>query len=336
MKFATASTAAIAGCAAAVLAGCSGASHGTAALPTSVASESRANPLRGDVLATGVDTRFSGPASILSRLAHHHRAKVEKDLFVSDEGSNVFELKNGTYNEAGDITSGVSGSDGVFVDKKGNVYVANVTGPTVTEYKKGHGSPICTYSSGLVDPINVTVDDSGNVFVADFNKLQDPGFVDEFGQCGKTIKKQFDVSSGPEGVAVDKSGDLFVSYFGAQGGNFEEFKAGSSSPTPLGISVTSPAGLILDKKSDLILDDQEGNLFVSAPPYTSLTTLASNLDDPFHCSLNQKENLLFNANHGSGTVTVYSYPSGTLETTIDSSNGIDGAEGVGESPDAIF
>lgn len=224
----------------------------------------------------------------------------------------------------------------VWVDNKGNLYVANVTGPNVLEFKPGSSTPNCTYSSGLVDPINVTTDTAGNVYIADFNKLQNPGYVDEFPQCSNTMSKQWSVSSGPEGVAVDKSGDLFVAYFGSSGGNFEEFKGGSSTPTPLGAFVGSPAGLILDNHSNLIADDQAGNIDVIAPPYSSVTTLESGLSDPFHVSLNKKETLLFNANAGAGTVTVYKYPAGTLVTTLGSSNGLSGAAGVSDSPDSVF
>jgi serine/threonine-protein kinase len=237
----------------------------------------------------------------------------------------------------GDITSGLSGADGVFVDKKGNVYAANYIGADVTEYKKGKGSPSCTYSSGVVDPVNVTTDSAGNVYVADYNNGQNPGYIDVFPQCGNTISRQYDVNYGPEGVAVDKSGDLFVAYFGTNyHGFFEEFKSGSSSPTPLGATVGSPGGLILDKNGNLIADDQRGSIDVIAPPYSSATVLVNGLSGPLHCSLNQKENLLFNANDGSSTVTVYTYPSGSLVTTIGTSNGIDYAFGVGESPDAVF
>ena len=319
----------------ALLAGCAGASHDAASMPPATGSSQLT--VRG-VLPTGNVVRFAGPARVLSQLAPigPARARVEKDLFVSDTGSNVFELKNKTYHEVGDITSGISGSDGVFVDKKGNVYVANVDAADVTEYKRGKGSPICTYSASLRDPITVTVDNSGNVYVADFNSLQNPGYIDKYAQCSNTVAKQYDVSSGPEGVAVDSSGDIFVSYFGSAGGNFEEFVGGSTTPTALGATVSSPAGLILDKHGNLIADDQSGNIDVIAPPYGSATVLESGLSDPFHCALNKKENLLFNANHGSTTVTVYKYPSGSLIYTIGTSNGIDGAEGVGESPDAVF
>jgi hypothetical protein len=336
MKSASILTAAVASSALVLFAGCAGSSPSNSA---SVLPQSR-SAARGVILRTGVDTRFAGPGAVLSRLAEpprrHRRSKVEKDLFVSDEGPTVFELKNGSYAEVGTITNGINDSDGVWVDKKGNVYVANVDGKNVTEYKKGHGAPICTYSSGLVDPINVTTDNAGNVYVVDFNDFNNPGHIDKFAQCSNSVATQYNVDEGPEGVAVDASGDIFVSYFGAQGGNFEEFVGGSTTATPLGASVTSPGGLVLDKNGVLIADDQAGTIDLIAPPYSTTTVFASGLSGPFHDSLNKAETLLFNANHGSGTVSVYSYPSGTLVTTITSANGIDGAEGVGESPDAVF
>jgi hypothetical protein len=134
-------------------------------------------------------------------------------------------------------------------------------------------------------------------------------------------------------VAVDAKGDLFVAY---GGGSFEEFVGGSTTPTPLGATVGSAAGLILDKHGNLIADDQTGSIDVIAPPYSSAKVLVSGLSDPFHCALNKKETLLFNADSGSATVTVYKYPSGSLVTTLGNGNGITEAEGVGESPDAVF
>jgi hypothetical protein len=274
---------------------------------------------------------------ILSELvARPAKNSVERKLFVSDLRDKVFALNNKTYEKVGAIKSGVDGSDGVFVDRKGNVYVANYASADVTEYKEGKGSPICTYSSGLVDPINVTADDAGNIYVADYNDDR-AGWIDVFPQCSNTMSKQYDVGGGgPEGVAVDNRGDLFVAYYGPTDGQFEEFPAGSDSPTQLGATVAAPGGLILDRNGNLIADDQGGNVDVIAPPYNAATVLESGLSDPFHCSLNKGETLLFSANAASATVTVYSYPSGSLVTTIDSGNGIDAAVGVGDSPEAIF
>jgi hypothetical protein len=308
-----------------LFAGCSGGAQtgsvGSSTLP------SAAHRLPAYMLPSGNDGRFAGASRLISQLIvappPHHR-KIEKEFFISDTGSNVFVFKNSTYTKVGDLTNGVTASDGVWVDKKGNVYVANVSS-NVEEYKKGAGSPICTYSAGLTDPINETTDSAGNVYVADFLG----GAVREYAQCSNTVKATFSAAD-PEGVAVDNKGDVFVAF----GSGFEEFTNGVG--TVLGATVGSTAGLILDKNSNLIADDQTGSIDLIKPPYNSATVLVSGLSDPFHCALNAAETLLFNANSGTPSVTVYSYPSMTLLHTITTSDGIDAAEGVGESPDAVF
>jgi hypothetical protein len=281
-------------------------------------------PPHGLTLAGNATRFFSGPQSRLMRSLRAMPAKrtVEKDFFVSTASSDVLIYSNKSYSEIGELTNDLSGTDGVWVDKKGDIYVANVS-TNVVEFKKGGSSPICTYT-GATDPINVTTDAKGNVYVVDLLG----GFVDEYAQCGNTIEKQF-AAADAQGAAVDKSGDLFVSYGGS---SLEEFKGGSTTGTPLSASVGESAGLIIDKKGNLIADDQAGDILVIAPPYSSATVLVSGLSDPFHCSLNEKENLLFNANSGSGDVTVYSYPSGSLAQTVNTG----AAEGVGESPNAVF
>ncbi len=339
MKTASYLTAALAACA---IAGCAG---NSSTAPFSGVPQSPQQLLRGRALPSGIVPQHPGWAMIPSRIAlpdrHRHKAPVEKDFFVSDAGNSLFELKNATYGLVGTITAGLNGSDGVWVDKKGNVYVANFGNASVTEYKKGHGAPTCTYSSGLVDPINVTGDNAGNVYVVDFNLFQTPGHVDKFAQCKNSIVKEYDVDSGPEGAAIDASGNIFVSYLGPDGGDFLEFKGGSMTPTQLGATVGGAGGLIIDKKGVLVADDQNGSVDLIAPPYSTATPFATGLLDPFHLALNKAETRLFSANSDAfgstvGTVTVYAYPSGTLLRTITEADGIDGAYGVGESPNAVF
>jgi hypothetical protein len=312
----------ITACSVMLLVACSGAPNAGPTLPAS--QMSRVAPPHGLTLAGNATRFFSGPQSRLMRSlrAMPAKRKVEKDFFVSTASSDVLIYSNKSYSEIGELTNDLTGTDGVWVDKKGDIYVANVS-TNVVEFKKGGSSPICTYT-GATDPINVTTDAKGNVYVVDLLG----GFVDEYAQCSNTIEKQF-AAADAQGAAVDKSGDLFVSYGGS---SLEEFKGGSTTGTPLSASVGESAGLIIDKKGNLIADDQAGDILVIAPPYSSATVLVSGLSDPFHCSLNEKENLLFNANSGSGDVTVYSYPSGSLAQTVNTG----AAEGVGESPNAVF
>jgi hypothetical protein len=286
----------------------------------------------------GVDKRYAGALGSVESRIFAGGAKVDKDLFVSDGLSTVFLFKNKSYAPNGSITDGLNDTDGVWVDKAGNLYVANVNGKNVTEYAPGSSSPSCTYDAGMVDPINVTTDAKGDVFVADFNDLNAPGYVDEFKQCADKIVQQYSIDKGPDGIAIDPKGDIFVSFFNANfNGGFEEFPKGKNKGITLSVTVGSPGGLIIDKKGNLIADDQEGSIDVIAPPYSSATPLVSGLTDPFHDGLSKNGKLLFNANSGNdATVTIYSYPSGKLLHTIDSTDGLDGASGVSDSPNAVY
>jgi hypothetical protein len=325
-------TAAMASAAMALFAGCSGgAPTPSSGLPSAGPQQTHPRLLPNALLASGIDPRFVGPTAVLPQQLPPKRAKVERRLFVSNLGNAVIVLNNKAYKQVGEITTGVNDSDGVWADHLGNVYVANILGKNVTEYKRGSGSPTCTYSSKLHDPINVTTDDAGDVYVADFNFQRKPGYIYKYAQCSNTVATRYTIDKGPEGVAVDKSGNLFVSYYNGGIGGFEEFIAGSIVPIVLQAVVGSPGGIVLDNNQNIIADDQTGEIDIIAPPYRSAVPLVTGLNLPFHDALNKTETLLFSANYGSATVTVYSYPSGTLVTTLGSSNGISVAEGVADS-----
>ena len=316
------------------LGGCSGPSRsssvGTSAIPPA------ANRVPAYALPSGADGRFAGEPRLSQRFFspqvapdRQDGAPVEQEFFISDAGSDVFIFKNSTYKKTGTTSKGLSDADGMWVDVKGNLYVANATGPNVLEYKKGAGSPVCRYSARLSNPVNVTTDKSGNVYVADFGGSA----VREYGQCSNKVKSQITINQ-PEGVAVDEKGNIFVAYFGPSGGNFEKFTNGKGKM--LDANVTSPGGIILDKNGNLIADDQGGSIDLIKPPYATAKILVRGLSDPFHASLNAKEDLLFNANAASSTVTIYTYPAMKLRKTITTNDGINAAEGVAESPNAIF
>jgi hypothetical protein len=331
----TLSTIASAGCVAGalLLSACSTAgSSGGSAMPQT-APQSRT--LSSIANRNGVDLRYGGTYRTIQSRLSPDKAKVKKDLFVSDAIASVFLFKNKGYKPDGSIT-GLSTPDGIAVDTAGNLYIANVTGKNVEEFAPGSSTPKCTYDAGLVDPINVTTDTKGDVFVVDFNDFNTPGFVDEFKQCSDTVTTQYAVSSGPEGAVVDSKGNLFVTFFNAAfTGGFEEFVKGKTPGKILSVTVGSPGGLTIDKDGDLVADDQTGSIDVIPEPYTSAIPLVTGLSDPFHAALSKNQKLLFNANADSGTVTIYKYPAGTLTDTLDSSDGLDGAEGVADSPSTL-
>jgi hypothetical protein len=328
----TLSTIASAGCitGALLLSACSTSGSGAGSAMPQAAPQSRASSSIANK--NGVDLRYGGTYQTIQSRLSPDKAKVDKDLFVSDAIATVFLFKNKTYKPDGSI-GGLGSPDGMAVDTAGNLYVANIGEKNVQEFAPGSSTPKCTYDAGLVDPINVTTDAKGDVFVVDFNDFNDPGFVDEFKQCSDTVTTQYSVSSGPEAAAIDSKGNIFVSYFNSGfSGSFEEFVKGKTPGKVLTVTTTSPGGLTIDKDGDLIADDQSGSIDVIPEPYTSAIPLVSGLSDPFHAALSKNQKVLFNANAGSGTVTIYKYPDGTLTHTLGSSNGLDAVEGVADSP----
>ncbi|MBV9028577.1 MAG: hypothetical protein JO311_08170, partial [Candidatus Eremiobacteraeota bacterium] len=152
-------------------------------------------------------------------LSPDSRPKDLKDLYVSDFADNAVKiLKNGTWRDAGVITAGINWPTGLFLDKRGNLYVANTFGANVTEYAPGAVTPSFTYSANAVAPYFVTADARGNVFVGDPGNGSASGQVYEYFQgfnatvAACTPGQASGGNAGVYGVAVDAQGDVFVDY----------------------------------------------------------------------------------------------------------------------------
>jgi len=306
----------------AMLSACSGAgSQGASStLPGSVSQSQQ----RNDLSRSGISPKNLEVQRVLHSLGVRVSPdkKAAKDLFVSDFGTGAEEiLANKTWTNTGSITDGIDGPDGNWVDKKGNLYVANYGGADITEYHKGSTSPSFTYS-GVEDPVAVTTDSKGNVYEGDF----EGGYVTEFPQGSNSITAQCSPGGDVEGVAVDKSGNVYVAFLDGSSGRVVEYSGGLSgcSGTTLGVTVEFPGGMVLDKKSNLVLCDQDADAVdIIAPPYSSVTgTLGSGYSDPFHVTVNKKNNQAYVANFGDFEIDVLSYPAGASKATLGSANGL--------------
>jgi hypothetical protein len=308
-----------------LLAACSGAgSQGASStIPSSGISQSLQ---RSDLSRSGISPKHLAEARLLKALGHGVNPDKKKgggDLFVDDFGTGAVEiLANKTWTNTGSISSGIDGPDGNWVDKKGNLYVANYGAADITEYAKGSSSPSTTYG-GVEDPVAVTTDSKGNVYEGDF----EGGYATEFAQGSSSIVAQCSPGGEVEGVAVDKSGHVFVAYVTSSDvGQIAEYTGGLSgcSATTLGVSLEFPGGMVLDKKGNLVICDQDAEAVdIIAPPYSSVTkTLGSGYDDPFHVTINKKNKVAYVANYAGEDVFVLSYPAGSVKATLNSSNGL--------------
>jgi hypothetical protein len=251
-------------------------------------------------------------------------------LYVSDFSANVVDVYPATgSNQApiGQITDGISGPEGSFVDAQGDLFVANVTNYTVTKYPKGSTTWSLRYT-GLAYPTNVTVGADGTVYIPDLvgNKVVE--YRKDSTRSERTI-----VVSNPQGVALDASDNLYVSFDDSLGGHVNKYAPKSIDGTNLGIALAFAGGDAVDGKGDLLAADQSvPAVYVFPPGHTQPSqTISQSLEDPFRIALDKSFDRLYVADPEANAVFVYAYPAGTLVNTI--TNGLRSVYGVAVTPE---
>lgn len=124
------------------------------------------------------------------------------NLWISDQNAGAV-----TETAAGGATrvvgSGLTSPNGVAVDAKGDVYVADPEAGRVVEFPAG-GGPEVNVGTGLQIPEAVAVDAAGDVYIADFYSLVE---VPADGGPQVTVADDF---AFPIGVALDGAGNVYV------------------------------------------------------------------------------------------------------------------------------
>lgn len=284
--------------------------------------------------------RLKPPVSTIP-LGDHHLARTTKLYVIGGYGStnavNIFSAPG--YKEIGSIKKGVSSPSSLWVDRNGDLYVANAQ--DVTEYAPGGHAPICSYKvTGT--PSYVTTDNGDHVFATSrgkgsYHDNYQISYLDGFTQCGARFKHyEWDQPffSYAAGVAADSSSNVFVSIYTG----FEEFKGGASKPIHLRahVNYVTPGALLIDKRNNLLSASKNipnGNIYEITPPYKSATVLASP-KGAGNLSLNGRQTLLYSGNGYKPLLTVYQYPSGKLFKTLKIST--QSPAGLAISPDATF
>jgi hypothetical protein len=263
-----------------------------------------------------------------------------KGLYVGDEdGQAVKILKNKTYREIGAITSGIENPNGIVLDRRGNLYVANASGtPSITEYAPNATSPSFTYSLGMQSSISVSVDAHGNVYEADGT-----GYARQYFQgvnapvAGCTPTGATTVS----GVAVDAANDVFVSFEVGGVGAIAEYPGGfgdCSHEKVLSAPLVYPYGISVDKNDDLVVADS-GNAQVDVidPPYSSVTrTIGAGFLEPTTVTLSRDNKLAFATDFQVHDVFVINYQTGALITSLGSVYGLGFPTAAVDGPNAVY
>lgn len=284
----------------------------------------------------------ANPASLVQAGIKPDAASYKKALYVLNSAADAVQIFTNTYyRQLGSITNGVSNPQAVTIDKQGNLYVTNqATSPgDIAEYAPGATSPSSTYNAS--QPEGVAVDRRGNIFVAD-NNFTVGSFVSQYAQGVKNAIALCTVGGKAFGVAVDATGDVFVSAeLGDYGPGIVEFSGGLSGCNRtmlIHFMYLYPMvpSLALDANNDLIFPFGP-NVNVIDPPYSAVTrTVGSGLSSVSGVSLNRKNKLLFASDSGTNLVTVINYQTGANAKQLGLPYGISHANGVVDAPNAVY
>ena len=146
-------------------------------------------------------------------------------LTVTQAGSTYVAL---TTNVTTLVSSGLNHPQGVAVDGKGNVYIADTSNNAIKEWLVASNSVTTLVSSGLNTPTGLAVDGIGNIYIADSGN----NAIKEWIAASKTVTTLVSSGlSGPWSVAVDGAGNVYIADTGNNA--IKEWIAASNTVTTL-------------------------------------------------------------------------------------------------------
>jgi sugar lactone lactonase YvrE len=173
--------------------------------------------------------------------------------------------QTGNANGFGPSATFSSSTDGIAVDKSGNIYVADTDNGAIRKITPS--GKVTTLASGFALPFGVAVDRHGTVYVAD------NGVVDKISPDG-TVGTLVTGYPQIQGVAVDADGFIYVTY------NLTSTDGVVERITPTGVATTvaggftDPTGLVVGPDKTVYLSDSVLNQVLKISPSGSVSLWA--------------------------------------------------------------
>ncbi len=251
---------------------------------------------------------------------------VERDANRGDHiavaqfgGSSVlwFPLNDKT-NKPPAICQPASSTNGIAIDRYGNLWVPDGRANTTTEYGPNCGGAKLTIQDPTGEPADVGFAGKNRVFILNLNNLSGAPTVEIY---NSTSGKQLGTLSDPSfavlfGVGTDRKGNVFVSNLTKNNvGNIIEFPKGKMPGTQLsGVSLGLPGAPTFDGQNNLIITDWLAETIdVFSPPYQASPTTSPLMGSSIWCKLNQREKNLYCGDADHGSIDVYGYPGNTYK-----------------------
>jgi hypothetical protein len=236
------------------VAGCSGGTSQTPALSSAANSLGQAFAQQGTTLA---------PRALNTNRGFMQKIDAQTHLLYMSSWatSSVVEVLTMSGLQVGQIENGLATPGGLFVDAKGNLWVANIT--NVEVYPHGGLSPSKTLSDPTGPPTDVTVCPNGTAYVADLydtsNGNQSSIQVYAHGSTKPTGNLTYPNDFRNPYLTCDAAGNVFVALLAGQSigdGRVVEFPLGKQQGAKdLGIVLQDPSGIKPDNAGNLLVTD---------------------------------------------------------------------------------
>jgi hypothetical protein len=230
------------------------------------------------------------------------KKKKAPTLFVADCSGGVllYDPNDPNSGPEGSITSGISCAFGAAVDKKGDLYVADISNSAVYVFPPGSSSPSLTITDGISGPYGVIVDSKGNVFVSNLDTNDITAYA--AGQTSPFETINFNDYGQAVGIAVDSKNNVWVACDTSNA--VFEIKAGSTGVTSTGLTgLEGPVGITIGDKDEVFVANFGGNdvgVYPSGKTSPS-ETITSGIDGPTQDGVT-KSGMLFQSNQGDNVV----------------------------------
>lgn len=239
---------------------------------------------------------------------------------------------------------GLSQPGGIATDSSGNVWVANYTGPVVSEFLATGAAASATGfpGAGLRNSFGLAVDLNNNVWVTNENSVPAAnnsglGSVSKFSSSGTELSDAGYTGGGiyyPVSIVADSAGEIWIANYGRSSATLLQDDGTSiSGANGYGVSdLPFTPAVAVDSSNNAWFATQIGAVRVS--PSGTVTRFPC-CDDPAGIAIDQSGNVWL-ADYGGASIVKLT-PAGTVAATVASAGGIDAAQGIAiDGAGAVF